>query len=317
MNPSMLWEKRQKKVEAPKERNLFREAFLPRKKSIAKKQPEKRSGKRDFPGVTVLWGLFFVTVAYVLFVSPFHSIGSISVVGAADLPESRLEASLRDRMSGKWFAIFPKNNFFLSSASVMERSLLEAFPKLRSAEIRKRFPDGMHVAVSERDRIPLWCSSGTCFLLGDDGTAHDARFAVQAENEVFLFRIEDSGARAVSPGDRILDRETLVRMLRLERGIRESGIVAILPNGVTPSRVSGEFRFTTIEGWDILTSTEPDPETTIATLRLVLEKEIPEEKRSKLRYIDLRTEKKAFYSFIQEEPSEGDGEGEKAKEGKE
>lgn len=310
----MFWKKSQKKIEMRKERNLFREAFLPPKKTVVQKRPERHSGGRDFPGVTVLWGVFLVTVAYVLLVSPFHSIGDISVTGTVDIPEDRLKTFLRNRISGKWFAVFPKDNFFLSSTSVMEQALLESFPKLRSVEIGKRFPNRMHIVVSERDRIPIWCSSGTCFLLGDDGTAHDARFAVQTENEAFLFRIEDSGTLVVASGGAVLDEETVSRMLRLERGIRESGAVAIVPRAATPSRVSGEFRFTTTEGWDILVSTEPDPETTIAALRLVLEKEIPEERRSRLRYIDLRTEKKAFYSFVQEESPEGDGGNEKAKE---
>ncbi len=298
----MFWKKKQRKSEVPKERNLFREAFLPPKKAVVQRQPEKRSGRRGFPWVAVLWGVFLVTVVYVLFASPFHSVGDVSVVGAVDIPENRLEAFLRDRMSGKWFAMFPKDNFFLSSASVMERSLLESFPKLRSAEIRKRFPNRVQAIVSERDRIPLWCFSGECFLIGDDGTARDARFAVQAENEAFLFRIEDSGARAIVSGDPVLDEGMISRVLRLEQGIRMSGMVAIVPRAVTPSRVSGEFRFTTTEGWDILANTEWDPEMTIAALRLVLEKEIPEERRAKLRYVDLRTEKKAFYSFIPEEP---------------
>ncbi len=313
----MLWRKKQKKTESPKERNLFREAFFPSKKPILEKHATKRRMNWKLIGIASLWVVLLATSAYALLVAPFHSVTDVSVIGMADIPSDRIDVFLRDSMAGKHLLVFPKNNFFLVSSSDMEQSLLEAFPKLRSAEVLKQFPDRLKVTVSERDRIPLWCFAGNCFLLRDDGAAGDAGFSEQAENEPFLFRIEDSGARDVSFGDRVLDGEVLSRILRIEQGIRESGIVAVVPRVVTPSRVSGEFRFTTLAGWDILVSTDPDPETTLASLRVILEKELPEDRQAKLRYIDLRTEKKAFYSFIQEEPSESDGEGEKSKEGKE
>lgn len=313
----MFWRKKQKKIESPKEKNLFREAFLPSKKPVLEKRATKRPKNWKLIGIVSLWVLLLATSSYALLVAPFHSITGVSIIGAADVPSDRIDAFVRDSMKGEHLLIFPKGNFFLVSSSEMERSLLEVFPKLRSAEVGKRFPDRLEVSISERERIPLWCSAGTCFLLRDDGTVGDARFSEQTENESFLFRIEDSGARGVSLGDRVLDGEVLSRILRIEQGIRESGIVVVSPRVVTPSRVSGEFRFTTLAGWDILVSTDPDPETTLASLRVILEKELPEDRQAKLRYIDLRTEKKAFYSFVQEEPSKSDGESEKAKEGKE
>jgi cell division septal protein FtsQ len=299
----MFWRKKQKKIESPKEKNLFREAFLPSKKPVLQKQTTSRPANWRFIGIVSLWVLLLVTSAYALLVAPFHFITDISITGTVDVSSDRIDVLLRDSMKGKRFIVFPKSNFFLVSLPDMERSLLESFPKLRSVEVWKRFPNRLEVIVSERDRIPLWCSAGNCFLLRDDGTVGDVHFSEQTENESFLFRIEDSGARDVSLGDRVLDEKILSRILRIEQGIRESGIVAVAQRGVTPSRVSGVFRFTTLAGWDILVSIDPDPETTLASLRVILEKELPEDRQAKLRYIDLRTEKKVFYSFISDEPS--------------
>jgi len=298
----MFWKKNPNKNETPKEKHLFREAFLPEKKAIVPKRPTKQSPKWRFPGAVLLWVVFLSTVVYVLFASSFHSVTDISISGSATLPEDRLKIFLRDRMAGRFVSLFPKDNFFLLSSDGVQRDLLESFPKLRAAEVRKRFPNRMDASVSERDRILLWCVSGSCFLLGDDGRLRDARFAEQPENEPFLFWIEDSGARIVADGDAVFDQDTLARFFRLEEELRESGIVTFLPRVVTPSRVSGEFRFVTTEGWELLVSTDPDPETTVSTLRVVLSKELPDEKRRKLRSIDLRTEKKVFFSFIPEEP---------------
>lgn len=312
----MLWKRKEKKNKAPKGGSLFREAFLPSKKNDVPVKPVRRSTPVVFPGVALLWLALFVTTGYALFISPFHSIGSVSVSGSADIPGDRIEEFLRERMKGTFFRIFPKSNFFLFSSDRAQRDLLEAFPKLKTADIRKEFPNRLSVSVSERNRIPLWCSQGLCFLL-DDGIAREGRFAEQSENESFLFRIEDTSSQAVSAGGRVLDDDTLARVLRIERMFRESGVVDIMPRTASPSRVSEEFRFTTLEGWDILVSTEPDPETTMETLRIVLEKELPDGKRTKLRYIDLRTEKKVFYAFTPDESPEGDSENEKMDEGKE
>ena len=308
----MFWNKR-KADPVPREKNLFREAFLPPKSVEPPKRPSKRlfQPKSRHVGIFFLWILFFGSLVYVLFLASFHSIGHVKVSGSYDIPASRLERFLQEGMDGKRFFLFPKDNFFLFSTEEASAKLLEAFPKLRSADVRRRFPDVVEATVSEREKIVLWCVSGNCSLLGDDGRARDARFAEQEENARFLIRIDDLSGREVSFGDTVIDGDGFSRFSRLEQGLRESGVVQISSEVSTPSRVSGEFRFMTTEGWYILASTVPDPETTLAELRIILSKEITEEKRPKLRYIDLRTEKKAFYSLIQEEPIEDAATGKK------
>lgn len=297
----MFWKKKQKKNGTSKKKNLFREAFLPPKNTPIPRKSPQMTVKRGVHGVMLLWGLLLATVAYTLFVSHFHSVTNISVTGTTDVSSDRIETFLRTLLDGKRLLIIPKDNFFLLSLDGLESAILESFPKIRLVKVKKQFPNQVMVSVEERDRIPLWCVFNTCFLLDDNGVAHDARFAEYPENDPFLIRIEDLSGGDVSIGDRVLDDKTLSRILRIEREIRDSGVVAVFPRAVTPSRVSGEFRFTTTAGWDILVSADPDPETTLAELRIVLEKEIPEDWRAKLRYIDLRAEKKVFYSFIPEE----------------
>lgn len=150
----------------------------------------------------------------------------------------------------------------------------------------------------------LWCSGDPCFLVDDDGNARDAAPTLLPENDPFVVRVIDESARPVDIDAKLLSGSVAESILALEADLRESGIVGITLPFHSPSRVSDEVRITTEEGWDLLVSLGIDPEKTIASLRLVLGKEIPADRCSALRYIDLRTENKAFFAYTDWTPPE-------------
>ncbi len=281
----------------PKE-SLFREAFLPDKKL---RKPllvrEKQTGSGIGWGITVLWGIVIAVIVFTLFFSDFHTVRTISISGNHDIPSERIDAFVRDRLSGKRFRILPGDNFFLMPSFSIERDLLLEFPKLKSASVTRQFPDKVNIEISERDRILLWCANNSCVLVDDAGNAQDARFAETPENEPFLLRVIDGSARLVAVGEPLLSVKASHSIMLLERSIRDRGDIGITVPFHSPSRVSDEVRITTEQGWDLLVNLGIDPDKTIDSLKLVLEKEIPVERRSVLRYIDLRTENKAFFSY--------------------
>lgn len=292
-----------KKPSQSKHQNLgnpFRRAFV---------RPEKRKhptillqkAHRDIRwGLIFLWTLFFGTVVYVLLFSSFHLVEDVSVIGSTDIPVERLEEFLRGEISGKYLGVFPKSNFYLVRSGLLMRDLLNTFPKLRSAEVHRIFPNRLVVIVSERDHIVLWCSAGPCYLVGDDGRAADAQFAEHLENEPFLIRVVDESAHLVGIGDPVLDPSFREAVIALKKGFRKELSLSFSSTVFSPSRISDELRFRTDAGWEIMVNTGIPPEKTVATLEALLTKEIDPGKLAKLRYVDLRTEGRAFYSFITE-----------------
>ena len=262
------------------------------------------AGASKFPfGMAALWLAAGLVAAYTLLFSSLHEIDIVLVTGARELGDDRLESEAREFISQRLFLVFPGNNYFLFSGNRLERDLMGKFPKLSSVRIEKHFPHAIDVSVTERDRIFLWCSGGGCLLIDEKGCAGDAQFAEQETNDPFLVRFTDESAVPMTAGDCSVSPDLPDTVLRLERGVREeAGIVLRLP-AFTPSRISREIRFRTEEGWEIWMNSDIPPEKTLAALRAVLETEIAPEARVKLRYIDLRTENKAFYSFIQENPA--------------
>ena len=293
-----------KKKPETRQSRMFRDAFRSKQDIRVRKHTEDERHRGLPRWVWVLWVLFLGSMAYAVFFSPFHTLTDMTVYGNRDIPADRIEDRLREEWSRPITGFLPGDNFFLFRTGRMERDLLERFPKLETAEVRKTFPDGVEIVISERNRIPLFCSREKCFLIDADGRARDAGNALLPENGPYLVRIEDASGQEVAEGDAVLDPSLPDTVLRLEREFREGLGFSLRSPIVMPSRVAREFRFRTETGWEIYVSPDILPEKTVGTLRLVLEKELPEERREKLRYIDLRTENRAFYAFEREEQEE-------------
>jgi hypothetical protein len=293
-----------RKVGTHRER-MFREAFFPDRKSrkplLVREKPERN---QIGWGMLLLWAVLVSVIVFTVFFSDLHSIRAITVSGTRDVSSIAVESYIRDRLFGCRFIVFPRDNYFSIPIASLERETLREFPKLDHISITRRFPNGLSVDVSERDQLLLWCSSGPCFLVGDDGTALEAQFADTEENAPFLTRIVDESGRPVNIGEPLIDSETMRNVLLLKNGFRERLDIGIVSPIFSPSRVSDEIRIVTNEGWELLVNLDIDSEKTIASLRLVLEKEILLEKRQSLRYIDLRTENRAFFAYSDVAPSQ-------------
>lgn len=303
----------QKKKPETRHGRMFREAFRSEREVRVHKRLEERAGRGLPWWAWLLWVVFLGAIIYTIFFSPFHALGDLSVSGNRDIPVERIEHFIREEWSKPLLAVFPGNNFFLFHTGRMEALLLHRFPKLETVEMRKTFPNRLSVVVSERERILLFCVSEDCFLVDDDGRAADVTDAIRVENESFLVRVEGMSGVETETGTILFDPGFSDIALRLERGLREELELPVVFPIMMPSRVSGELRFRMQAGWEVYTSSDILPEKTLATLRLVLEEELPEEKRERLRYIDLRTENRAFYAF-EEESKEDENEDEEGEE---
>jgi hypothetical protein len=79
--------------------------------------------------------------------------------------------------------------------------------------------------------------------------------------------------------------------------VKTVGETEILGNYTTPAFISQDIRVTTSEGWRIFFNADISLSKEVDMLKVVLDEKVPNEKRSYLEYIDLRSDNKVFYKF--------------------
>lgn len=311
--------KRAKKKSSPKGKTRFLRKALPKRREERTVPKENKSGSGVFVSVLFLWLLFFATLGYVAFFSPFFVISTLQISGMHQISSEALNASLESQLAGKYLNILPKRNFFLFRPSALETFLRNEYPLLASATVVRVFPDGLSLSVTEREKMIVWCvieslenveenisSKRNCFLIDEAGRAGDASRALAEENISAVLLVTDTSGRAVVEGEQVFDSDYGRFILQLNRLFAEQIGIGLGVEYTTVSRFANEVRAKTHEGWEVYFNTEIPIEASLSALKLLFEKELPQEKRTGLAYIDLRTENRVYYAFREENVAAGD-----------
>ncbi len=120
-----------------------------------KHAPQKRSWK--------LWaaGAVFILVlggaVYFSAFSSYFKIKEIKVLGAQTAGGERLIFLAKNLAAEKWLEILPKNSLAVFPAAALSQKILEEFPQISRAEIKKIFPAALEIKISERQAMGVWC----------------------------------------------------------------------------------------------------------------------------------------------------------------
>ncbi len=159
--------------------------------------------------------------------------------------------------------------------------------------------------ITERKSLLLWCSGGPCYIVDEKGYAYSgADFESPEIKENNLIRLADISAKPVNPGEKVLDEDYINFILELTEEIKKEALIDILDEYQTACRAAEDLRVKTSAGWDIYFSGQIPAKQSTRTLKTFLEKEMNEEERKNLEYIDLRVENKVYYKFKNQEEDE-------------
>lgn len=309
----MLFKRKKKKKNETKEYLFKKEAYIPKKKLQKKERtvpvhPGKKGGEERDSGkglgrkflVLTLWILFWGEVVYVVFFAGFFMVNTIEIQrvgGTVHLQDEPLKNFLQEHWQGKWYGFVPKNNLLFIHSHVQEDRLLDRYPKLEKVEVHKRFPDTVKVVITEKPYQLVWCRHEECFLVNKEGKAEDARIFFQyPEEQGQVVRIQDTAEVPVHVGMYVLQPEDqqfvhdLITDFTLRTGLKIEG------NLERPNVYSREMKVRTNKGFSIFFATALPVAQSLNHLMLVLQKEIPEDEWDKIDYVDLRTEKRVYYT---------------------
>ncbi len=231
--------------------------------------------------------------AYDFLFATFFQIKQIDVSGNKNVSSSDITKIVTESIYRRIASVSTKS-IFLFRQGETKRTLLAAFPKLASVSLRRELPDKISILVSEREPRALWCETvqdnkDRCMILDGEGIAFESADA--SSDAGLLLRRSGEGPQA-QIGKEVLSKEKLSQILTLRDEFKTRGFE------IKEALLLGDARidFKTAEGWELYFSYPVDIPWQTTRLKLILEKQIPAEKRQKLEYIDLRFGK-VYYKY--------------------
>lgn len=269
--------------------------------SVPRKEKKR---ERKFSRV-LFWLLllgFLGICGYILLFSPYLDVDAMSIEGNQDISKREIADQVAKSIEGKYFNFFPKRNFFFVNKKNINAALKSNFDQLEVASIEKKFPGTISIQVTERKPELIWCSGGVCYFVDRGGLAYGG--AVGTDEELrgsgFLTVVDDSavpvdmGKTKISP-DYIGFIESANLMLRDD--LRLDPAESFHTAGIA----SGEISVKNAEGWTVKLGSEFSIEDAKKVIQTLFEKELNEEVRKNLDYLDLRIKNKIYYKIRQAE----------------
>lgn len=265
--------------------------------------------------------LFLCLAIYGLFFSSALEIKNIEVLGAQKTDPNAIRDLAFSKMQRVAF-VSGKNIFFVPSKNI-ETEIFSQFPYLKNVQIQKNFPNVLKIVLQERQPIALWCpcqlpekeivakyastskevvpilgdfqqflsthksaenQNINCFLLDEDGVIFES-----ASN--FDFKII-SQQKDLKIGSQVIDREVIKSIVDLRDKIsQKTGLGCSEAFVFNPNQIN----IKTNESWWAYFNPKKDLDWQVNAMKTVIDNKVSEDKRSRLKYIDLRFENISFY----------------------
>lgn len=260
-----------------------------------KRKQYKAKPKRKWWRSKLLWTVFLISVIggiaiYNIFFSPFFQIGEVLIYGNGRTIPRELQNFIGRQLSQNIF-FFSTKSIFLISAGEIKNRVLENFPSLAQVEVKRRWPDTLEVHVQEREPKAIWCKEMACFFVDEKGII----FEKVADAFDQLIIQSPSYSEELFLGKQVLSGKEMADILFLRDSFKNE-LQLDIPEVVFVS--SQRINVRTPEGWEVYFNFPVDDLSWQMTrLKLVLQEEIPAERRPELEYIDLRFSK-IYYRYL-------------------
>ncbi|PIP25187.1 MAG: hypothetical protein COX34_00075 [Candidatus Nealsonbacteria bacterium CG23_combo_of_CG06-09_8_20_14_all_36_12] len=259
----------------------YRKYQIKRKKSILKNR---------FFWLTLLFLVFVGGIFYLVYFAEFFQIKEIEISGTQKVSNEELKIIASGEIEKKLF-LFSSRSTFLVNTSKIENLILEKFPEINKVNLKRKLPDKLFLEIEERQP---WATL----------TLDEKDFYYCDENGIIFEKIEEITPpllkiknlilkEEIILGERVIEKDLIEKIEKINTKLRENLKIDveefIIPS---PERLNVK----TVEDWEIYFDPKGNLNWQIIELSLVLEKEIPSEKRENLEYIDLRFSK-VYYKY--------------------
>jgi len=279
---------------------------------------------------TYLWGAFFVILfsglIYLSFWSPFLKNKKINIVGDNFSDQAKVEAVVKDILNQNILSFVPGDSFFIISTQAIKEKIEKVFPEVENVLVRKSILNGLGISLAGRQAAAIWCQgqkqpeiassspSVISSLTENSSTTLSEEVALWQLPEVkkcffidknsFIFRevseisgtilptFYDQTEREISLGTTACASSTIEFTALIQGVMKESGVIfqGFLINNVN----NPDLIALTSEGWQIYFDLNRSAQAPMKVLETLLRGDLSE-KRTSLKYIDLRTANRVYY----------------------
>ncbi len=266
--------------------------------------------------------LFFVTVGGIS-QNDRWKINDIKVSGAYAVSSDEIRAHISEKLFGNYYFVYSRGNSYLFPRREMEATIIQAFARLSTATVHRVSDKTIAIEITERKPFALWCGEeynkemyelNDCWFIDDTGFVFDRAptFSEGVYLEVY------GGTDGVENGDAlrtaiIHERFLLARTFQnaIRKDIGTPLRIIMKPDGEYGVTIQTSHMYPILIGVELQFKDKQDPDILVqkliaalpvqfpeyASRPIDLRDTIPQDRKKKLQYIDLRFNKKVFFGF--------------------
>jgi len=241
--------------------------------------------KNKFFWIIISIILFLGFSLWLIIFSQIFQIKTVLVSGNEKISINEIEQSVYLRTETKLLFLNTKSIFLIDTKSI-ENDILKNYPIIDNLKIKKLLPSSLSIEMVERKKIALWSKTDTYFAIDKKGIAFEETNKEPKEDLVIISKQHEG---EVSLKSEVINEKILSQILTIKKTISDK--INIETNEFTIFESEARLNVKTTENWEIYFYLEGDLNWQLIELELTLEKQLPQEKRHNLEYIDLRFSK--------------------------
>jgi len=235
--------------------------------------------------------LAFIIVGVLFYVFIFletFQVKKIIITGENKTSVAELKTNVGNNLENE-LLFFKTKSIFLVDINNIKKDILSDFPQIAEVEIKRGYPDALNIVVMERKETAAWGLEEVYFLVDGEGVIFE-----ECSPDTELIKIVDKkNTPPLELGKKVIEKDYLEKILEAEKKLTNELKIEVREMIV----FSDDFQAKTLEGWKIYFSPREDLDWQLTKLNLVLEQEIPPERRKDLEYIELRFGNFAPYKY--------------------
>ena len=274
-----------------------------RKKHVKSKIHNAKPKKTIFKKMW-FWILFLVLVIilsgfYFTLFYPGIQVKNIIISGNNKINAEELQSVIMSNANTGlikfWKLEITSRSILLVNTNKIDQEILKEFPIIEKIQINKRLPQTLTLGIVERSPVGVYCSGSAdnnqkCFLIDENGITYEP--SITTDNFIIVRQAAENGE--VFTGEDVVNKNVITAISEIQKDLQDNFQINVKEALITsPLRLNIQ----TNDGWQIYFNLEGDPDinSQIVKLNLLLNGAVTPDVRKTLQYIDLRFKDMASY----------------------